>query len=204
LAKTADSGYVPATERIYMAVERNSVSEGVATQSSPNEKHVPSAHAEPEFKGLPWFNIQQIVVPIDFSDCSKKALRYAASLAQRCGARLRVVYAVQGQYWSPDQVPVDMAAVESQVRTDVEAKLHEWAVNETVNSPAIAVTVRFGVAATEVISVAKEVGADLIVVSTDGYTGVKRAWFGSVSEEIVRQAPCPVLVVREHERDFVV
>lgn len=51
---------------------------------------------------------------------------------------------------------------------------------------------------------ARTLKVDLIVISTHGYTGVNRALLGSVTERVVREAPCPVLVVREHEHEFIV
>jgi universal stress protein A len=62
---------------------------------------------------------------------------------------------------------------------------------------------RIGRAFDEITAAAREQKADLIVISTHGYSGVKHVVLGSVAERVVRHAPCPVLVVREHERDFV-
>ena len=45
--------------------------------------------------------------------------------------------------------------------------------------------------------------ADLIIISTHGYTGLKHVLLGSTAERVVRHAPCPVLVVRETEREFI-
>ena len=55
----------------------------------------------------------------------------------------------------------------------------------------------------EIIRYARENEIDLIVISTHGRTGLKHALFGSVAEKVVRKAPCPVLVVKRQERDFV-
>ena len=49
----------------------------------------------------------------------------------------------------------------------------------------------------EICHAAKTVGADLIILPTHGYTGLKHVWLGSTAERVVRHAPCPVLVVRE-------
>jgi universal stress protein A len=55
----------------------------------------------------------------------------------------------------------------------------------------------------EIITVAKEHKADLIIIATHGRSGLKHAFLGSTAERVVRHAPCPVLVVREREREFV-
>jgi nucleotide-binding universal stress UspA family protein len=55
----------------------------------------------------------------------------------------------------------------------------------------------------EIVGAAKKLESDLIVISTHGRTGLKHVFMGSVAENVVRLAPCPVLVVREHEHEFV-
>lgn len=63
--------------------------------------------------------------------------------------------------------------------------------------------VRSGSPAFEIIEVAKFLPADVIVISTHGRTGLKHMLLGSVTERVVSRAPCPVLVVREREREFI-
>ena len=64
-------------------------------------------------------------------------------------------------------------------------------------------SVRPGLAAHEIVEAAKELDVDLIVIATHGYTGWKHFAIGSTAERVVRAAPCPVLVVREKEHEFV-
>ena len=61
---------------------------------------------------------------------------------------------------------------------------------------------RRGVAFEEIGNAARELSSDLIVINTHGYTGLKHVMVGSTAERVIRHAPCPVLVVREHEREF--
>ena len=63
--------------------------------------------------------------------------------------------------------------------------------------------VRNGLAFFEITEVAKALSADLIIIGTHGYTGVTRAIMGGTAEKVVRHAPCPVLVVRRHEHEFI-
>jgi len=63
--------------------------------------------------------------------------------------------------------------------------------------------VRFGKPFQEICDAARGLKVDLIVISTHGYTGLKHAVLGSTAERVVRHAPCPVLVVREQEHEFV-
>jgi nucleotide-binding universal stress UspA family protein len=63
--------------------------------------------------------------------------------------------------------------------------------------------IRTGRAPWEIVQVAAEMAADLIIITTHGYTGLKHVLMGSTAELIVRHAPCPVLTVRDPEHDFV-
>jgi nucleotide-binding universal stress UspA family protein len=65
------------------------------------------------------------------------------------------------------------------------------------------ILIRNGNAADEIVRAAGEFGSDLIIISTRGYSGWKRTWFGSTAETLVRHAKCPVLVVKGSEHDFV-
>lgn len=67
----------------------------------------------------------------------------------------------------------------------------------------IAILQRLGTPYEEIVKVAKERGVDLIVIATHGYTGLKHFLLGSTAERVVNVSPCPVLVVRQEERDFV-
>jgi nucleotide-binding universal stress UspA family protein len=63
--------------------------------------------------------------------------------------------------------------------------------------------VRAGVAAHEIVEAAKELDVDLIVIATHGFTGWKHFCIGSTAERVARVAPCPVLIVREKEHEFI-
>jgi nucleotide-binding universal stress UspA family protein len=62
---------------------------------------------------------------------------------------------------------------------------------------------REGSPAKVIAEVAGEMATDLLVISTHGYTGLKHVLMGSIAEQVVRYAPCPVLVVRQQEHDFI-
>ena len=147
------------------------------------------------------FQIKRIVVPIDYSECATKALRYAIPLARQHGATLDLIHVVSspaygyGEYGAiamePDPVPGSTKA------------LQKLAAAEIPPDVPYNIEVRTGAAAAEITHFAKTEAADMIVVSTHGYTGLKHVLMGSVAEHVVRYAPCPVLVVRVNEREFV-
>src|SRR5580765_6603187 len=152
----------------------------------------------------PPFKLTKILVPIDFSDCSKKALQYAVPFAKQFGATITLLHVVHVNYvGGPEFGALDFPLPEADFRKSAEKELAELAAEE-VGEPVVAGTlVRTGLEVMEIVKAAKEMESDLIVISTHGRTGLKHVFMGSVAENVVRLAPCPVLVVREHEHEFV-
>src|SRR6185503_16514583 len=98
---------------------------------------------------------------------------------------------------------IDYASLQAEMRASGDKQLAQLAVDEVRGEISTDTLVRTGSPALEIIDVAKSLTADLIVISTHGRTGLKHVVLGSVAEHVVRGAPCPVLVVRENEHDFV-
>ena len=174
---------------------------GVALELGPDEPAIPATREDSE-RTAHLFKIRRILVPIDFSSCSKKALRYAIPFAKQFGARLCLLYVGQGYYMVPELAPTDLMSYKLSERADIAAKLASFATKEIPATLAVDVLVRNGQPALEIVDVANENGTDLIIMSTHGYGGLKHLWFGSIAEQVVRQATCPVLVVRESEHEF--
>lgn len=156
----------------------------------------------------------KILVGVDFSDASNRAFEQAFELARRTvAAELHVVSIVDRTALEilgvgPDKHPSFVLAADTLrdrltelVRKSMAAfrRLHP----ETRSVPTF-VHVRVGHIAEQVTQLAGEIGIDLVVVGTNGRTGMKRLLLGSVAERVVRLAPCAVLVVRpknEHVMD---
>jgi len=149
------------------------------------------------------FRVKRVLVPIDFSDCAKKALRYAIPLAKEHEAAITLLYVVPPDYAVGEYGGFDYAALEAEMRSSSERDLATLAVDEVRGEVSTDMLVRSGSPAFEIIEAAKELPADVIVISTHGRTGWKHALLGSVTENVVRHAPCPVLVVREREHEFI-
>jgi nucleotide-binding universal stress UspA family protein len=137
-------------------------------------------------------------VPLDFSPPSKKALGYAVAVARQFKAKLTLLHVVE-----PVATPDFVASFPLVMEDD---KLMAAAKNElehTVKSARIPhglvekILVRCGRSFHEIADAARTRKADLIIISTHGYTGLKHAVLGSTTERVVRHAPCPVLVVRQ-------
>jgi universal stress protein A len=147
--------------------------------------------------------IKKILAPTDFSTASKKALEYALRFAREFGSEitfLHILESVVPLTFEGITMPAPPAETES---SEVEKSLK--AVVASVRGRGIAsvrATFRRGIASHEIVEVAKELDVDLIVMATHGYTGWKHFAIGSTAERVVRAAPCPVLVVREKEHDF--
>lgn len=153
-------------------------------------------------KDLVSFAPKRIVVATDFSGASRKAFPYAIALARKFGAALTLVYVV------PSHLPAEVSHLgivlaEKQMLAEAVEKLPLFRQAEMDPHLCVETLVLNGSPAREICGTAETRGADLIVISTHGHTGLKRFALGSVAEAVVRHATCPVLVVREREHDFV-
>ena len=147
------------------------------------------------------FHIGKILVPVDFSEHSQKALRYALAFATQFDAEVTLVHIVEQMVYPGDWMypPLAVTDFATEKREQVLARMRALDAGSGVKTHHV---VRLGRAWQEVIEIAREQKADLIILATHGYTGIKHVLLGSVAEKIVRHAPCPVLSVRPDERDF--
>ncbi len=148
--------------------------------------------------------IKKILVPIDFSDYSKKALQYTVKLAKSFNAELFLVYVIEPMVYPADLSMGQMVIPQSEVNLSEKAnsELEELATNEIADSLKYNIIIKTGKPFMEIIETATEVDADLIIIATHGHTGVEHLLFGSTSEKVVRKAPCPVLTLREPLKGF--
>lgn len=166
---------------------------GVLIELGPNEMQLP---VETLFK------LKRVLVPVDFSDCSKKALAYAVPFAKQFGAEIVIIYVVQPYPPVPEMTAVDFDAILTQARKGGEGELAK--LRESITDDVTIKTVlRVGRPDLEIVRAADELNADLILLSTHGRTGLGRVFLGSVAEHVTRYAHCPVLTVREREHEFV-
>lgn len=144
---------------------------------------------------LPAFlDLKNILVPIDFSKTARKALEYAVPFAKYFGARITLVHIIE-----PLPYPTDITYGASTDAFPVNTRKEELAAlaRETLNPEFVnEVIVHVGQPFDIITKVARDLGVDLIIITTHGYTGLKHVLMGSTAERIVRHAPCPVLVVR--------
>jgi universal stress protein A len=150
-------------------------------------------------------NLKKILVPIDFSDTSKKALHYALRVAEQFNCEivlLHVVEAVSPTVGSPLVLEVFLDAEDP--LSIAEKKLAALSAQSRTNGTnSASSTIRTGHAPNEINKAAKDLDIDLIIIATHGYTSWRHLCIGSTAERVVRSAPCSVLVVREKEHEFV-
>lgn len=152
----------------------------------------------------PPIGLKRILVPIDFSTCSKKALQYARPFAEQFHAEIVLLHVSSLNYMVAEGFGgVDLPTLREDLIRDAENQLAEILKSIESDQMTASLVVREGRAATEIVDLAKEENIDLIVMSTHGYSNIKHVLLGSVTENVVRHAPCPALVVRENEHEFV-
>jgi len=136
--------------------------------------------------------VRIILHPTDFSDNARQAFALACGLARDYKAELIVLHVLPPPVvvYSDGIVPVDTEGEEVWARDSLDA----------IAPPAPEMNLRRrlieGEPAAEIMRVAKEAGCDLIVMGTHGRSGLERFFMGSVAEEVMRNAPCPVVTVR--------
>jgi universal stress protein A len=135
---------------------------------------------------------KRILVPVDFSDQSLDALRTARMIARDDVARICVLHVAEPLPIDWPANTTDIQKVTNSVIRKVLAKFVRAEFGE--DGP----KTRFipGQPVDVIVKLAAKMNADLIVLGTQGRTGLPRALIGSVAERVVRHAPCPVLVVR--------
>lgn len=144
--------------------------------------------------------IRSILAPVDLSSPSRQASGYAATLAGQLGAQLTLLHVVPPL--STRRRPLETSRLNARAAEGAKAALAALAQQTPVaphlhkTAKPVKTRVLFGHAPDEIMREAKESAADLLVIATHGRGGLGRILLGSTAENIVRHAPCPVLVVR--------
>jgi nucleotide-binding universal stress UspA family protein len=140
-----------------------------------------------------------ILVPTDLSTPSMDAIRHAATLADRVGSRVILTYVME------DRLPPMILAHTTETEEQLLDRHREHARNALVDVAAdlfpgrkVECIVRQGADHAEIVALAREIGADLIVMGMHGHGFLVHALAGSTTERVLHHAPCPVLVVGQH------
>jgi nucleotide-binding universal stress UspA family protein len=138
---------------------------------------------------------KNILVPVDFSETSDRALAYAQTLAQTFSARVHVLHVIpdpHSQAWSIEATGMNLGSLMETWESDAQKRLDGLALGDVAGER----VTKVGQPHAEIIRYATAQNADLIVIGTHGRGVVEHMLLGSVAEKVVRTAPCPVLTVR--------
>ncbi len=149
--------------------------------------------------------IRSILLPTDFSECANEAFSYAAFFARQNNATITCVHVIEpivpavGYTGLAETLPTP--DLSEQLEDAAEREFPKIADCEEFKGLEVDEVITHGDASAEIVRLATERKIDLIVISSHGRTGIGRMLFGSIAEEVVRHAPCPVLVVKQPEDD---
>lgn len=148
-------------------------------------------------------SIKRILVPTDFSEHGTKALQYAAAFADQFGAAVELIHVLESVPPGAMLSYTSLEELNASLRKDAAEKLEE--LHSIWHEYAFPVkrTVVEGQPFVEIVKHAREEQADLIVIGTHGRGAIAHMLLGSVAENVVRNAPCPVLTVKHSEHDFI-
>src|SRR5438874_744013 len=150
-------------------------------------------------------SFRNILFPTDFTAHARSALKYAAAFAREGRGRV-VLFSVQTA-----KVPANLMTLPERVLEDQDSKWLmqlRWQVRDLLRDPLfdgleVEPVIVEGEPAPEIAKAVRDYDIDLVTVVTHGRRGLARALFGSTAEEIIAEAPCPVLTIRPPQHDFV-
>lgn len=142
--------------------------------------------------------IRTILFPTDFSENCEHAFEYAFGFARQCGARLIVMHVInepvdlRGFY-----VPhISFESLEKEIAEGADAMMQKFCRTHMDDFTNYEMYLATGIPYEEILKKAREVDASLIVMGTQGRTGLDHLLFGSTAESVFRRATCPVMTVR--------
>ncbi|QDT34063.1 universal stress protein [Thalassoglobus polymorphus] len=150
--------------------------------------------------------LKRILVPTDFSDFSKRSIRYGCEFAKRFSAELHILNVVEDIYPIVPEPGIPTPITSEYLiglKESSERLIETLPDSDQAEGLSITRSVVSGTPFLEIIRYARENKIDMIVIGTHGRSGLIHALMGSVAEKVVRKADCPVLTVRPEGHDFV-
>ena len=150
--------------------------------------------------------VRRVLCPIDFSEFSKRAYRYALSIACHYRAKLVLQHVVEiwgYPYADFTASPILLNESYERLREEVEPQLQELVNTGPHNGVETELIVQLGMASDSILDLAQDQKADLIIMGTHGRRGFDRLMLGSVTEAVMRKASCPVLTVNKTSHEII-
>ncbi len=141
--------------------------------------------------------IQKIICPVDFSELSRKSLQYANEFARLSQGKVFLVGVIE------NDPSINYSHGLEKERAEEEQKLASLIEEENMEGIVADYVIYEGFAEECILDYAKRQEADIIIMGSHGRRGLKRMILGSVAEHVIRRAPCPVLVIKENEHEFI-
>ena len=139
---------------------------------------------------------RRVLVPVDFSDSSARALRHASSRAAESGGSLIIIYVVPADYGWLGFGRNELRDLDRSLQRQAADRLRAFADENVGKNVPADLEVHIGQPAEEIVAAARESKCDSIMLSTRGLTGLDRFLIGSVAHRVAQLAPCPVVLVR--------
>jgi universal stress protein A len=145
-----------------------------------------------------------LLVPHDYSPCADRAVALAADLARHHGARIVLahvtdLHGLTADALVPDRESGQMVRADAYARAEATRELERRADSLRAAELPVDIAIGFGDVADQILELAGETKADVIVMGTHGRSGLSQLLVGSVAEKVVRQAPVPVMTLRAGE-----
>lgn len=177
---------------------------GSVTEKVLRKARCPVLTVPPRAQAMSQLPFKRLLCAVDFSDASLDAVRSALSLAEESGGTLTLLHVLEWPWGEPppphlEELPVEQGAALAEFRRYSEEsakKRLESLIPPTVTRPRVATRLRNGKPYVQILQVAAEEQADLIVIGVYGRNPLDLALLGSTTNQVVRRATCPVLTLR--------
>jgi universal stress protein A len=180
-----------------MKVKTSGRSKRVVLELEPREAALPAV-------AVPELDIKRVLAPVDFSESSRKAFHYAYHFARQFQAELMLLHIIVSDSDPAKKRSAKEDKAYAAFHEATARRLSEWR-NEITSEVSVKAVIREGTSAPQaIIEAGRDSNSDLIVIGNHGRSGLAAVFIGSTAERVVRHAPCPVLVIRERGKDFIV
>ena len=147
--------------------------------------------------------LRRILAPTDLTPDGRKAVEYALALAESFDAQLTLLHVYDSPHLYDYARELNDYSLADLIRRNAQSDLDSLWSEIREEYPRTDTELRCGVPAEEIVAVAKDLDVDLIVISTHNYNWLTHLLRGSDAEQVLRHAPCPIMVVRKKEHEFV-
>jgi nucleotide-binding universal stress UspA family protein len=146
-------------------------------------------------------SLKKILVPVDFSEPSKKAVTYGLTLAGSFSASLILAHIVPESSALLYSIPTQFLEIEKQQYVKAAAEIRHLVPSENASRLSLQTIVKIGIIEEELLRIVRDEGIDLVVMGTHGRQRLSRWFMGSVTEHLLRHVPVPVLTVSHVEAE---